>query len=64
MTLIIYRIFNVSDGGDDVVYTNWLSMCHAGVKSVEMYSAGTKEWKQAHSRARFVILQVNLAELC
>ncbi len=45
--------------GDDVIYANWLSMCLAGIKSVEMYSAGVKEWKQAHARARFVILQVN-----
>ena len=43
---------------DDIVYVNWLSLCHAAVRGIEMYSPGSSEWKQAHSQARFVILQV------
>ena len=49
-----------ADTADDVIYANWLSLCHAAVKGVEMYSPGTREWKQAHSQARFVLLQVML----
>lgn len=55
----IVKIFGHSeDLLDDVIYANWFSLCHAAIKGVEMYSPGTKEWKQAHSQARFVILHV------
>jgi dipeptidyl-peptidase-3 len=43
---------------DDIVYVNWLSLCHAAVRGIEMYSPASSEWKQAHSQARFVMLQV------
>ena len=43
---------------DDIIYVNWLSLCHAAVRGIEMYSPSSSEWKQAHSQARFVILQV------
>merc|ERR1719264_656916 len=49
-----------ADTVDDVIYANWLSLCHAAVKGVEMYSPASKEWKQAHSQARFVLLHVML----
>ena len=42
----------------DVIYTNWFSLCHAAINGVAMYSPASGEWKQAHSQARFVILQV------
>jgi len=42
----------------EVKYVNWLSMVYAGAKSLEMYQSETKTWMQAHSKARFVILQV------
>ncbi len=48
-----------------MIYSNWLWMCLAGLKAVEVFSVGTQEWKQAHSQARFVILQVNCkCKLC
>jgi len=45
---------------EDVKYVNWLSMVLAGVKGLEMFSPASQEWKQAHSQARFVIMQVML----
>ncbi|TRY77858.1 hypothetical protein TCAL_11907 [Tigriopus californicus] len=51
-------IFGYNENADDLIYANWLSLCHAALKGVEMFSPGTKEWKQAHSQARFVLLQV------
>ena len=41
-----------------MIYTNWFSLCHAAINGVAMYSPTSGEWKQAHSQARFVILQV------
>lgn len=45
---------------EDIKYVNWVSMVHAGVKGLEMFSPTAMEWKQAHSQARFVIMQVML----
>ena len=58
-SLLPFRIFGY-EGSDmnDCIYANWLSLCHAALKGVEMYSPATKEWKQAHSQARYVLLQV------
>ncbi len=54
-----YSIFGYGDEtASDIIYANWLSLCLAAVKGVEMYSPAAKEWKQAHSQARFVLLQV------
>ena len=41
-----------------MIYTNWFSLCHAAINGVAMYSPTSGDWKQAHSQARFVILQV------
>jgi hypothetical protein len=44
-------------GGEEaehIKYANWLSMVHAGVKGLEMFSPASMEWKQAHSQARSV----------
>ena len=54
------RIFGHTENADDIIYTNWLNLLHAGVLGVHMYSPSSKEWKQAHSQARFVILHVLL----
>ena len=60
-----FRIFGYDDPKtiDEVIYANWLSLCLAAVKGVEMYSPATKEWKQAHSQARFVILHVSFLSI-
>ena len=45
---------------EDIKYCNWLSMVLAAIKGLEMFSPAAGEWKQAHSQARFVIMQVML----
>ena len=49
-----------ADAVHDVSYINWLLMAHAGLKALEFYTPETKAWRQAHMRARFVILGVFL----
>ena len=44
----------------DISYINWLLMAHAGLKALEFYTPETGQWRQAHMRARFVILSVML----
>ncbi|XP_065563077.1 dipeptidyl peptidase 3-like isoform X2 [Artemia franciscana] len=58
----VLRIFgHEGDEAEDVIYTNWLSMVFAGVaKALEMYAPATNAWLQAHSQARYAILQVML----
>lgn len=44
---------------ENIIYANWLSMVFAGAaKALEMYQPKTASWMQAHSRARYAILQV------
>lgn len=46
---------------DDVIYVVWLTMMWGGLaRSLVMYQPERQEWLQAHSRARFVLLQVCL----
>jgi len=45
---------------EDIKYVNWLSMVLKGVQGLERFSPASGEWKQAHSQARFVIMQVML----
>ena len=56
----VLKIFGIteSDESASIVYTNWLSLCHAAINGVAMFSPSSDEWKQAHSQARFVILSV------
>lgn len=58
----VTEIFGHAGGEESelIKYANWLSMVHAGVKGLEMFSPATMEWKQAHSQARYVIMQVML----
>ena len=48
-------------GGDvaDVTYVNWLWMARSGLVSLQMFTPGVG-WGQAHSRARYAILNVLL----
>ena len=51
----VSEIFGFSGAeADDINYVNWLSMVHAGIKGLEMFSPASMEWKQAHSQARYV----------
>jgi hypothetical protein len=50
----------VEEKSEDVVYVNWLLMCLSGIRGLEMFSPVSNGWKQAHSHARFVILNVSV----
>nr|XP_033810385.1 dipeptidyl peptidase 3 [Geotrypetes seraphini]XP_033810386.1 dipeptidyl peptidase 3 [Geotrypetes seraphini] len=57
----VLRIFGHEDAeAEDVIYVNWLNMVRAGVLGLEFYTMETKQWRQAHMQARFVILRVLL----
>jgi dipeptidyl-peptidase-3 len=49
-----------ADAVHDVTYINWLLMARAGLSGLEFYTPATKAWRQAHMRARYVILRVLL----
>lgn len=50
----VTEIFGFSGAdAEDIKYVNWVSMVHAGVKGLEMFSPASGEWKQAHSQARY-----------
>uniref|UniRef100_A0A3P9MJX0 Dipeptidyl peptidase 3 n=1 Tax=Oryzias latipes TaxID=8090 RepID=A0A3P9MJX0_ORYLA len=57
----VLRIFGLEgQDAEDVVYINWLSMVRAGLLGLEFYTPESKNWRQAHMQARFVILRVLL----
>eukprot|EP00123_Amoebidium_parasiticum_P018585 comp24248_c1_seq3/m.44884 comp24248_c1_seq3/g.44884 ORF comp24248_c1_seq3/g.44884 comp24248_c1_seq3/m.44884 type:complete len:447 (-) comp24248_c1_seq3:245-1585(-) len=57
----VQQVFGHSGAdADDCMFINWLSTARAGLAALEMYSPATKAWRQAHSRARFGMLQVLL----
>ncbi|KAM0287009.1 hypothetical protein ACHAQH_000694 [Verticillium albo-atrum] len=58
------KIFGFGDGSvdmdgeaGDVLYAAYLSMALAGLVSLEMWDPRSQKWGQAHSQARFSILQ-------
>ena len=61
----VLKIFGFGDGSTDldgeagdVLYASYLSMARAGLVSLEMWDPKSRKWGQAHSQARFSILQV------
>ncbi len=61
----VLKIFGFGDGSNDldgeagdVLYASYLSMARAGLVSLEMWDPKSQKWGQAHSQARFSILQV------
>jgi dipeptidyl-peptidase-3 len=56
----IAAIFN--RGGEqehrEAVHLGWLNMVRGGMIGLEHYAPETKQWRQAHARARYCILQV------
>lgn len=60
----ILKIFGFGDGkpdmdgeAGDVLYAAYLSMARAGIASLELWDPKSRKWGQAHSQARFSILQ-------
>ncbi|KAG6053989.1 hypothetical protein E4U17_004171 [Claviceps sp. LM77 group G4] len=60
----VLKIFGFGDGSmdmdgeaGDVLYASYLSMARAGLASVELWDPKSQKWGQAHSQARFSILQ-------
>ncbi|KAA0184528.1 hypothetical protein HAZT_HAZT003328 [Hyalella azteca] len=57
----VLDIFNIpSEDKEDIKYMLWLDMFYAGIKGLEMYQPKQGQWGQAHSQARYAILQVGL----
>lgn len=60
----VLKIFGFGDGtvdmdgeAGDLLYVSYLSMARAGLNSLATYDPIKKKWGQAHSQARFSILQ-------
>ncbi|KAL5008870.1 hypothetical protein ScPMuIL_014451 [Solemya velum] len=57
----VLKIFgHVGKEADDIIYINWLNMARSGLLALEFYSPETRQWRQAHMQARFVILRALL----
>jgi dipeptidyl-peptidase-3 len=59
------KIFGFGDGtvdmdgeAGDVLYVSYLSMARAGLNALATYDPIKRKWGQAHSQARYSILQV------
>jgi len=60
----VLEIFEMHTAEDQsrAVHVLWLNMVRAGVVGLEFYTPETKQWRQAHMRARFCILQTLLRQ--
>lgn len=57
----VLDIFEVDESErSDISYVNWLTMVRSGLLGLQTYNPETKTWGQAHSQARFVILNILL----
>jgi hypothetical protein len=49
----------LAGNASNIVYANWMSNALAGIYALGMYSPTSQEWKEAHAKARFILLQVD-----
>jgi len=57
----VLNVFGIDDDSkENITYINWLNMVRSGLKGLEVYNPTSKNWGQAHSYARYIILQVLL----
>lgn len=59
--LEVFGVEHKDDGSgaiSDVTYVNWLLMVRAGLTGLEFFTPSTKQWRQAHMNARYVILRL------
>ena len=61
--LNLYSVFGLAGNATEIIYANWYSNAMAGVFALGSYSPSSKEWKEAHAKARYVLMQVTITYL-